>query len=288
MSKVARSTVVRNGRWRRSMVMLGLMAGLASAYAGCGGGGGKPRPSWFDPDVSSTWHVQLQGDVSVEHDVLIYDLDLFDTPESVFTALRAADRKIICYFSAGTFEDWREDAAQFDLADLGEPLEDFPNERWLDIRSSKLIPIMRARLDLAKQRGCDGVDPDNVDGYANNSGFPLKASDQLKYNRMIAREAHKRKLAVGLKNDLDQVADLARSFDFAVNEQCHEYEECDLLLPFIKLGKPVVNIEYADTFRDAQGFAALCRDAELKQFRTMVLPLDLDDSSRMVCGETAP
>lgn len=42
---------------------------------------------------------------------------------------------------------------------------------------------MQARLDLAVQKGCDGVEPDNVDGYQNNSGFPLTAQDQLAYNR---------------------------------------------------------------------------------------------------------
>lgn len=40
------------------------------------------------------------------------------------------------------------------------------------------------------------------------------------FNRMIARLAHERSLAVGLKNDVDQVEELVEDLDFAVNESC--------------------------------------------------------------------
>lgn len=84
----------------------------------------------------------------------------------------------------------------------------------------------------------------NVDGYTQRSGFDLTASDQLTFNRMLARLAHERGLAVGLKNDLDQIPELVDSFDFAVNEQCAQYEECDALAPFVEQGKPVYHVEY--------------------------------------------
>ncbi|MMZ65925.1 hypothetical protein D1872_283710 [compost metagenome] len=81
---------------------------------------------------------------------------------------------------------------------------------------------MRARLDLAVQKGCDGVEPDNMDGYDNNTGFTLSADDQLAYNKFIANEARKRGLSVGLKNDLDQIIeleplDLDDSFRYSCN-----------------------------------------------------------------------
>ena len=59
---------------------------------------------------------------------------------------------------------------------------------------------MLARLDLAQQRGCDGVEPDNVQSYDDDTGFELTAADQLAFNRRVADEAHARGLAVGLKN----------------------------------------------------------------------------------------
>jgi hypothetical protein len=103
---------------------------------------------------------------------------------------------------------------------------------------------MAARLDMCRDKGFDAVEPDNMDGYLNRTGFPLTAADQLRYNRLIARLAHDRGLAVGLKNDLDQIPELLPDFDFAVNEQCAQYEECDLLTPFVKAGKPVFHVEY--------------------------------------------
>lgn len=45
---------------------------------------------------------------------------------------------------------------------------------------------MGRRLDKAVSRGCDGVEPDNVDGYTNHNGLGLTAADQLSYNKWLA------------------------------------------------------------------------------------------------------
>jgi len=143
---------------------------------------------------------------------------------------------------------------------------------------------MEARLDIAVLKGCDGVEPDNVDGFTNNTGFNLTAGDQLTFNRTIANEAHERGLSVGLKNDLDQISDLITFFDFQVNEQCHEFEECAALDGFIAAGKPVFNAEYESRLvSDAAARAQLCEAARTRNFRTLILPLDLDDSFRFSC-----
>ena len=67
---------------------------------------------------------------------------------------------------------------------------------------------------------------------------------QLAYNRWLAGQAHRRGLSIGLKNDLGQIPELLSHFDWAINEQCFQYEECELLLPFVQAGKPVFGIEY--------------------------------------------
>jgi hypothetical protein len=84
-----------------------------------------------------------------------------------------------------------------------------------------------------------------MDGYSNPSGFALTAADQLAFNQRVAALAHSLGLAVGLKNDLEQVAPLQPGFDFAVNESCREYDECAMVSPFIAAGKPVFHVEYA-------------------------------------------
>lgn len=211
--------------------------------------GGNTNGDWWRPAVETTWHWQLQSDgsgqINVTYDVDAYDLDLFDVPASLIDELHEAGRRVICYFSAGTYEDFREDADEFNEAEIGNVLEDFADERWLDVRSSNVRRIMQDRLDLAVQKRCDAVEPDNVTAFLNDTGFNLTAHEQLEYNRFLAEQAHARGLAVGLKNDLEQIAELVDDFDFSVNEQCHEFDECDALLPFIEAGKPVFNAEYA-------------------------------------------
>ena len=47
---------------------------------------------------------------------------------------------------------------------------------------------MLQRLELAKRKGCDGVEPDNVDGHEddNDTGFGFGFNDQLVYNKWLA------------------------------------------------------------------------------------------------------
>jgi len=138
--------------------------------------------TWYQPKPGVTWHWQLTGTINESYPVEIYDIDLFDSSAELIARLKQEGKKVICYFSAGSYEEWREDADEFPENVLGRPLQGWPGERWLDIRSDKVKEIMKRRLDLAKEKGCDGVEPDNVDGYLNNTGFPLTAQDQLKYN----------------------------------------------------------------------------------------------------------
>lgn len=203
-----------------------------------------PAPSYLTPP-NSTWHIQYTGAINISLDVAIYNLDLFDTDPAVIVDLQARDIFVMCYFSAGSFEDWRPDAANFPSEILGLGLEGWEGERWLDIRRiDRLAPIMAARLELAAGKGCDGVDPDNINGYTNETGFPLTYDDQLAYNIWLAQAAHTRGLSIGLKNDVEQIPDLVSHFDWHLNEECFTYGECDLLLPFIEAGKPVFQIEY--------------------------------------------
>jgi hypothetical protein len=204
----------------------------------------EPAALW-KPTPGTSWQIQFSGTLNANVNVKAFDLDLYDTPDSFISKLRSRGIKIICYFSAGTSEDWRPDYGKFSSAVKGKPLGDWPGENWLDVRNLKeLLPIMQARMDLAKQRGCDALDLDNMDVYTQNSGFQISYEQQLIYNKTMAEEAHLRNLSIGLKNDVEQIPDLVNSFDFAINESCWDYNECNSLLPFIQQGKAVFGIEY--------------------------------------------
>ena len=202
-------------------------------------------PAPWRPVPGTTWQWQLSGRIVTSIDVAMYDVDLVETPVAVIESLHRAGRAVVCYFSAGSWEDWRPDQGAFPEAVKGKALSGWPGERWLDVRRLDLLaPVMEARLDLAVARGCDGVEPDNVDGYDNDTGFPLTAADQIRYNTWLAERAHERGLSVGLKNDLGQVRALEPLFDWALNEQCFEYDECPALFPFVSAGKAVFGVEY--------------------------------------------
>jgi hypothetical protein len=269
-----------------------LSATMAVVFSACGGssGGATPPPveDWYKPLKTTTWQWQLQpgssGELNLDYDVDLYDIDLFDTPQESIDKLHREGKKVICYFSAGTYEDWRDDADEFPKEALGDPLDHYPSERWLDIRHDGIKPIMLARLDKAKEKKCDGVEPDNIDGYTNDSGFKLTYNDQIAYNTFLAQSAHEKGLSIGLKNDLDQIKDLVSSFDFIVNESCHKYDECDMLKPFISDNKPVFNAEYDDKYHDDEERSKLCQDAKEREFQTLFLPKALDDSFRYDCN----
>lgn len=203
-----------------------------------------PCPGCWHPALNTSWQWQLSGTVAQTFAVTMYDIDMFDNAASVVSSLHAQGRKVICYIDAGTWEYWRPDAGMFPPSVLGNP-NGWPGERWLDIRQLSILgPIMQARMNQCVSKGFDGVEFDNVDGYANATGFPLTASDQLTYNTWLANQAHQRKLSVALKNDLDQIPTLLPYFDWALDEQCFQYAECGKLLPFIHAGKAIMEVEY--------------------------------------------
>jgi hypothetical protein len=260
---------VGNGAGAADMGVGGSSGGSGSG--GSGGAGWRPAPG-----VSWQWEIGDAVDTSV--DVALYDIDLFDTPVSVIAGLQARGRKVICYFDT-QYEPNRPDSARFTSDVLGNGIVGWPGQRWVDIRSPVVHDIMNARLDLAAQKRCDGVEPDDVDGYTNDPGFPLTAADQLAFNRFVAAGAHQRGLAVALKNDLDQVGDLVGDFDFALNEECFAFDECALLRPFTDAGKAVLQVEYGDDTLAA----TVCPMAKALRFDTLIKRKSLD-AWRVACS----
>lgn len=200
----------------------------------------------------------------------VISLDLLDVKAEAITRLRKAGRYVICYYSAGTSESYRTDANSRKLLapalNLGEvgrgDGEVWEGEKWLDIRGfaqagsariRTIKAVMTARLKLAQAKGCQAVEPDNVDAWSNDvgqnapAGTPKKAvsaADQLAYNRWTAAEAHNYSLAALLKNDLDQVEALVNVYDGALNEECLSFDECEMLRPFRDAGKAIYVVQY--------------------------------------------
>jgi hypothetical protein len=243
----------------------------ASGSAGPTTGGPTGGGGWWKPAVGLSWQWQLTGALDKSVPVDVYDVDGEKTSAGDVAALKSGGKRVICYVNVGAREDFRADARNFPESVQGKGLEGWPGEKWLDVRRWDVLePIFSARFKTCKDKGFDAVEPDNVDGYSNNSGFPLTAADQLAFNRRVADLAHRHGLGVGLKNDVDQAVELAPAFDFAVNEECAHYDECDTLKVFTNAGKAVFHVEYEGST------GTFCGKTKALRFSSMKKKLDLD------------
>lgn len=233
--------------------------------------------AWWQPVPNTRMHIQYSGTLSLTDAKVIaadaINLDLVDTTQTKINQLKAANKKIICYFSAGSWEDWRPDAALFPASVKGNTMDGWPDEKWLDIRSATVVNRMKARIDLAASKGCDAVDPDNTDGWDGNStGFPLTQLDTQTYLATLAAYAHSKNLAIGLKNNPNLVNMMYSYHDFSVVEQCHEFQECPAYQVMVSTNKPVWQIEYNGTL------TAVCNAAAIRNFDAQKKTLALSAS----------
>jgi hypothetical protein len=236
------------------------------------------------PPMSFYW--QLQGTINKILSAMVYDIEIFDklkddpkALESLMTTLKVPGRIVICYFSAGTFENWRDDALalQADHPEVIGRKNGWPGERWLDVRSPYVREMMAARIKTASEKGCHGVEPDNVDGYGNNTGFSLTQQDSIDYNNFLAEQAHALSLSIAFKNSAELAAIHAKTHDFAIAEECFKYDECDAYKPFIDANKAVMAVEYS------RYSATQCAEAKSLKFTLGFYNLALDGRKYQPC-----
>jgi len=254
--------------------MLAILCGLFPA--------GARAASHWTPPQQLTWYWQLTGTPKVEP-VAATDIDGFDNSSGTVANFHAIGQRMICYIDVGTWENWRGDAGQFPDTVLGNS-NGWPGERWLDVRQlAALEPIMTARFEMCQQKGFDAVEPDNMDGYENNTGFPITATEQLAYDTWIAQEVHSLGMAVFQKNDPDQAAQLEPYFDGVIDEQCNQYSECSSYRPYLNAAKPVLNAEY-----EASLYPSFCAADQAAGIMGALYALALDGSLYDPCFGPSP
>jgi hypothetical protein len=125
-----------------------------------------------DPVSGSTFQIILSAIPKLSSstkkmvpDVDIYDVDLFRTDKKTIDIMKNLNKTVICYFSGGTYEPSRPDSRQFSNSDLGNRLAQWPSEKWVKLESTSVRRIMTNRMQLAHEKGCDAIDPDNIGNY---------------------------------------------------------------------------------------------------------------------------
>jgi len=205
---------------------------------------------WYKPAIDTTWQWQLSGDVNSSYDVDLYIIDFDDKNDTLIEVLQDDQRKVICHMS-----DWDANSA--------------------DNNSRDLLSEIVFAIDLADFSSCNGIVVDN-----NATGISLSSSDY----QYISNQAHEKGLSIGLKNSKNMVEELVSYFDFSLNEQCHENDECSSYTPFIDVSKAVFNAEYQLKYdTNSSEKDDMCDDTDDLNFKTLILSSDLDDSYRDSC-----
>lgn len=265
----------RRARWRFRLATtaLGLVVAAASGCSAAAGSKGEEASHWM-PTPGLSWQIQYDGPIDTNVEADVFDLDWQDTTAETARALKDRGKRLICYVNAGAWENWRADKKAFPSAVIGKAMADWPAEKWLDIRRHDvLLPLMIARINTCRLKGFDAIDADNIDGYTQDTGFPLTKQNAQTYFEALAAAAHERGLSIGLKNSQGLLAESGQIVDFAVNEQCLQYHDCDAYDPLLAAGKAVFHIEYKGTLE------SVCA-AKPARFSTIMKPVKLTAERR--------
>lgn len=235
--------------------VLAFAAVVTTGLTGCGPYGSAAKPDASKPSRTAAREVRLPP----RHAGFDYQIGgAYPPPKGVRVVSRdrssppAPGLYNICYVNAfqaqpGERGSWPADLLLRD-AD-GEPVIDKEwNEPLLDIHTSAKRERVAQRVDRwfdeCADSGFDAVEPDNYDSYS-RSGHLLTAADATAFMALLSRHAHARQLAIGQKNTPELAGVRRRAgLDFAVAEECGEYDECGVYAKAFH--DRVVVIEYTD------------------------------------------
>lgn len=93
-------------------------------------------------------------------------------------------------------------------------------------KRNELAAIVGRWIDGCAKSGFQAVEPDNLDSYERSKGL-LTKTDNSAFAKLIVQKAHAKGLAIGQKNTAEMLSEHTKTgFDFAVAEECAEYNEC--------------------------------------------------------------
>ncbi|MGQ4386779.1 endo alpha-1,4 polygalactosaminidase [Streptomyces sp. SAS_270] len=211
-----------------------LLAALMTV-AGCGSGGdtttdsSKKAPTTTAlrlPPPHAGFDYQIGGAYPPPSDVRIVSRDRASSP--------APGLYNICYVNAFQVQPDERDEWPADLLlhdGQGKPVLDRDwDEVLLDIGTPAKRERVAARInewiDGCADKGYDAVEPDNYDSYT-RSHRRLTADDATAFITLLSAHAHARHLAIAQKNTAELAGLRSRTgLDFAVAEECAEWDEC--------------------------------------------------------------
>ncbi|HIP49756.1 MAG TPA: endo alpha-1,4 polygalactosaminidase [Lutibacter sp.] len=237
---------------------------------------------WYKPTPETTFDWDLRDNIPNDftYEASIVDIDAFDNSKSYVAKLQTQGKKVIAYVSVGSWEDWRPDINDFPASIIGNNYPDWDGEKFLDIRNiDALAPIMRARLDMIKEKGFDGIEPDNMDLNSWTTaelGFEITDADVIRYSKWLANEAHSRGLSIGQKNATDLAEQLVDTFDWILLEDAFNDNIQEEAKIYITNNKAVFATEYTDEMSSSHFESTVCPTAKTLKFTAILKHRELD------------
>ncbi|KAJ8073916.1 hypothetical protein PM082_012194 [Marasmius tenuissimus] len=125
---------------------------------------------------------------------------------------------------------------------------DWPGEFLLDTstdaKRQAIATIVNGWISDCASKGFNAIEADNLDTFTRSANLLTKANN-LAYAKLLADHAHSLNLAFGQKNAGSELGSQGKQtvgFDFAVAEECQEYNECNAYTNVY--GNQVLEIEY--------------------------------------------
>jgi hypothetical protein len=228
---------------------------LAIAAAVLVGRGSADAASVALPPANAKFDYQLGGAYKPPAGVTVVSRDRNDSP--------AAGLYNICYVNAFQTQTddanwWIRNHNDLLLKDSGGDyvIDGAWDEMLLDVRTSakrdELASIVGGWIDGCAAKGFKAVEPDNLDSWTRSDGL-MTRSQALSFAKLLIARAHAKGLAIAQKNTSDLgSAGKNAGFDFAVAEECGQFDECDSYTgPF---GNHVIVVEYSKA-----AFTKTCR-----------------------------
>lgn len=236
------------------------VAAVLVLLGGCGGGVADPSR-----DLASTVQVSLPP----ERGVLSYQLGGgYDPPPGTDLVARDSTDEpadglySVCYVNAFQTQPGADlDALDPLLLHDGDERvvdPDWPDEVLYDTSTQEqrgqVAELVGQTFDVCADKGFDAVDLDNLDSFTRSRGM-LDLDDNAALAGLLVQRAHDRGLAVGQKNAAEHTDRFRESgFDFALVEECAQYDECDTYLD--AYDDHVYGVEYTDA--QETGFDEAC------------------------------
>ncbi|WP_405689795.1 endo alpha-1,4 polygalactosaminidase [Streptomyces sp. NBC_01185] len=215
-----------------SVLCTGVLTGCTVASGApedTGPGPGTRAADVLPPTAGMGFDYQIGGAYTPPDGVRAVSRDREDEP--------AAGLYNVCYVNAfqtqpGALEWWQDAHPDLLLRDEdGKPIID---EGWDEVLLDTSTPAKRTRLaeivgewiDGCEESGFQAVEPDNLDSFERSKGR-LTAAHNAAFATALAERAHGDGLAIGQKNTTDLLdRHTAIGFDFAVAEECAQFDEC--------------------------------------------------------------